>query len=287
MTAHCTSLVVGMILLIALTSTTSSAEVKRPASTQTTSLTVPFDVSASANRLMATHDLRSILSAVKRGKFEKDQFETAAVYEERIRGIGPVGSLKADSLLAFKFSPLDAFPLCQTKYNADAAEMTVDCSVGSKQAFYLPQESKVLRSFTVGVAKATDKRSYVGTNAFGVKTAVTVRKATGYGLAITNLNEVTTGEYADMLRKLTVAVPNITPDTARKIMNDVGFLFVVNMLPPFIVKDSKSQGPTLDSPIDFSGEYEYLHVNLDQLWIVDLKRGDVLQRVDSRGKVIN
>jgi hypothetical protein len=274
-------------LLLTLTAITATAEAKRPAQADQ-GLTAPFDTSEQSAQVTKAHNLQTILSALKRQKIEKDQFETSAAYAERIAGSALVGTVAMDSLLAFKFAPMDAFPFCKTEYNADASEIFIKCGVAGKHFFFLPQEvNHILKSFTVGIGKSDDKGSYTASNAFGVKKAVTVRHANGTGLAISNLGDVTVGEHENVLRNLELTVPNVPADEARRTLNDVGLLFIVKLAPPFVLKETKAQGPTVSNPVDFTGEYEYLYSNLEELWVINLKSGAVLRRFNSRGKPFN
>lgn len=274
-------------LLLTLTSINATAEAKHPAQADQ-GLTAPFDINEQSAQVAKAHDLQTILSALKRQRVEKDQFETSAAYAERIAGATLVGTVAMDSPLAFKYAPLDAFPLCRIEYKADASEIFIKCGVAGKHFFFLPQEgNRILKSFTVGVAKSTDKSSYTASNAFGVKKNVTVRHATGTGLAISNLGDVTVGEHENVLRNLELTVPNVPADEARRTVNDVGLLFVVKLAPPFVLKETKAQGPTVSSPVDFTGEYEYLYSTLEELWVINLKSGAVLRRFNSRGKPIS
>lgn len=273
-------------LLLTLTSITATAEAKRPAQVDR-GLTAPFDISKQFVQVEKAHDLQTILTALKRQRLEKDQFETSAAYAERIADVALVGTVAMGSTLAFKYAPLDAFPLCRTEYKADASEIFIKCGLTGKHFFFLPQEgNRIFKSFTVGVAKSTDKSSYTASNAFGVKKNVTVRHAVGTGLAISNLGDITVGEHENILRDLVLTVPNVPADEARRTLNDVGLLFIVKLAAPYLLRETKAQGPTLSSPIDFSGEYEYLYANLEELWVLNLKTGDVLRRFDAKGKPI-
>jgi hypothetical protein len=274
-------------LLLALTAVIATAETKRSAQADS-GLTVPFNSEEQSAQVTKVHNLQTILSSLKRQKFEKDQFETSTAYAERMANTTLIENVAIDSLMAFQFAPLDAFPLCRTEYKADTSEIGIRCDLAGRHFFYLPQEgNRILKSFTVGVAKSTDKSSYVASNAFGVKKSVTIRHAVGTGLAISNLGDITVGEHENVLRNLVLTVQNVPVDEARRNLNDLGLLFVVKLVPPYLLKESKAQGPTVSRPVDFTGEYEYLYSTLEELWVINLKSGAVLRRFNSRGKPLN
>ena len=282
---HCLS---SVIVLLALFSTvTIAADNKRQTKKPAPTLAVPFDIEAQSSLVTSTHDIREMIATLQRGKLKKDQFETTAAYEQRIASQPQLWAMKPDKLLAFQFATMKAFPWCIPKYSADTSELSIDCTLVGRKSFFLADENRFVDAYLVGIANAKDTGKYIGTNAFGVKKNITVRQGTLHGLAINNFDSFISGEQRVALPKVQLTVPNLDADTARKIIDDLGLLFVVQLIPPYLLHDSKSQSPTIDSPIDYSGEFDYLRVNLEQLWIVDLKSHKVLRKFSHWGIAIN
>lgn len=243
-------------------------------------LNIPFNFEIQNVNWTGSHNMKSIVAGIKKAKFEQDQYETTAAYNERTSKVFLTGTVKTDSLMAFKFPIDNQGTLCNKTYNADAQEISINCSTGMKGMFFYPKNSKIIELFTFGVVSSIDKSGYIGTNSFGVKKSITVRRAFGQGLAINNFENFSSSAIQNLTRKLSFTIPSISPNNAKKIISDIGLMFIVKLVEPYLLQDSKSEQPTLSDPIDFKGEYQYLNVVVNQIWIVDLKRGIVLQKLD-------
>lgn len=248
-------------------------------------LETPFDPQENRAQVTLTHDIKATMAALQKARLRKDQFETSAEYAARTENFPLFGTVSAKDTLAFRYRLRDAFVLCNPSYNADTVDLYIDCPLSLKASFYVAADEKFVRGYEVGVAESRDVGSYVGSNAFGVKRKITIRQAVLRGLAIENLERTLT--MSTGLPRLKLQLMDMPPNEAKRVIDDLGLLFVVKLERPFVVSAERRAGPTLDNPVDYQGDLSYLYVQLQELWVLHDSTGEVLRRFDNQGRTIN
>lgn len=245
-----------------------------------------FDVEHRGRYVGDTHNLGVLVEALKKQSLKKNEFETTDEYQARLAAIRLPGNLPLNATIAIKFPTDQIAPFCDNKYNADTREIIMSCEFGSQKLFIDAMHSGGIQAWTVGMASSKDVGTYKGANAFGVSKTIVKRVAYGRGLAFDNFQNATTGERSNYLRRLELTVPEVPTERARWLVGNMGVVFIADLTSPFLVSESRKDAPTLSNPMDFSGQYDFLYVHLRQMWLVDLKSGEVLQRFDNARNVL-
>ncbi|WP_395008561.1 hypothetical protein [Undibacterium sp.] len=244
-------------------------------------LEVPFNIDSQKLKWTGEHDISKVIAAIKKIDFKKDQFETTAAYLARTEN-PQIFSMPINSLLGFSFSFQDPGTpsQCYTKYDADKLDLIVECLTSTLQRIYSPEKEKFIETFTFSKVTTTDGKSYVGENNFGVKRRISVRTAKGLGLAIRNLEGIAATDFRSGLLKIELRLPNFTQQTAKANMDDIGLLFIGELESPYLLRESKAEEPTIDRPIDYRGDFQYLNMFMREVWVVNIRTKEILQRFD-------
>jgi len=238
---------------------------------------------------------------IERAKtLKKDEFETTAQYNERIKVEYQkpiIDNLNIDSSFAFvTCSPLrNHFRGLTEKgyfYDADKQLLTINGDFDTKQT-----ETGHVDDFelmTIPIKTEEESSMYDGMNNFGVKAKVTMITDNNISLIIQNWPcifekplveviykdvEVTKSENYFYIHRFT-----ISPDSAKEIIkkNLLGRIFIGNILEPFTSTgyyDSRyRKPPTIKAPFVYRSEYKYIYFTVNEIWYYRIDNGLILHK---------
>lgn len=246
----------------------------------------PFDIERRESVISETHSLDALIESIKKLKLKKDDFETTEQFQSRLAAFRLPGNLPLDATIAIKYKTENISPFCDNKYNADAREITFSCESGPTNIFSDPINGRPLSPWTIGVPNARDTGSYIAKTTWGATIKVTKRVAYGRGLAIDNLIASIPATAANYPRKIKLTLTDISSERARKLIRNIGVVFIADIRSPYFVEYSREDSPSLSDPMEFKGQYDYLFVHVRQMWLVDVKSGEILGRFDDTYKVL-
>lgn len=231
------------------------------------------------------------LAALKRAKLAKGEFETTAVYETRkAEVLGQLtlhGSIKATDLLAFK---VDLKRQYKTAYDADNEALSLSLEPREGETGYLsvlfgrPSGFDMTQYLPVTILSSSNS-SYLGSNAFGVKTRV--RKESGSVCALLRQEEASMtllgpswvdtdvgglkGEGAIRFKMAGADAQTFIPRLA---------MLVIGRLdtPYYRTGGLDVHGPTRDEPYDREISVDGLVLSLSAIWYYDPRSGRVFYK---------
>jgi FKBP-type peptidyl-prolyl cis-trans isomerase len=204
-----------------------------------------------------------------RGEFETSENHNARV--ERENGRPLLGSLKLDSILAFKIDQLDC------RYDPDAGIMK--CYVPTEGAWDEAQQLTPGRLALLLKAN-TGVHQYVGSNAFGATTLVKDKHVKSIKLGIVNSedfdlrdkDEPVGGDnfYGDL---------TMTPDEARLLKKAAKALVIGVLDDPPATKGDLLTEATIQNPTGNFEEIRYLNLRISEIWIYSSETGKVFLKM--------
>ena len=290
---------VSVIVFVALISLVA-APVNKPTQNKPTSTVysqTPFDGDVPPGFI--GHDAAAVYKAlVTTRPSEKSEFETKAQYEERIKGNADrplFEKLRASSVFAFVVpsgkTATDDQGL-QSTYDADSQSMNIEigfdsvASDGDFNAYYVEgvgSYSKTMRSL-LWHEEYHPQGSYVGSNAFGAKVKVEKGVGTKIGIAFdTATNPVYKPAGYDSPaspspRKVSFNVPL---EEAKHLKGDLRLLVIATLVEPYTLTDQQHTAPTIDYSYDIDETYEYVKVQINDIWIFGQSTGKVYWKLSS------
>ncbi len=125
--------------------------------------------------------------------------------------------------------------------------------------------------------KVASSMDYVGTNSYGIKT--TVRQSISYisSLTIENWNQ---GSWGILEVKMPI-------DKAIIAKNNSRILFIGKLIKPIHSSGYLSSKPTIQNPKDSAWIYNYLHLNLDEVWIFNGETGEIYAKIKPQQEKTN
>jgi len=203
--------------------------------------------------------------AAREHSLQKDEFETTAAYTERsARGwVAPIFAERTlDDLYAFRVDSAKA------AYDADSGVMRVSISA--------EESTGVLNSGVKALGLHTDLwegRRYVGENAFG---------------AILNVEKLYSDTYELQLDRRVFAASytfeeKMEADEAKRAKPALGIVAICHLTAPFVSHDGFLKKPTFESPTDMAFMIYRLVGWIEQLWLVDFRRREILKRTQFEG----
>lgn len=250
---------VACSIVIALASHAQSKKQPPPVGSQE-----PFDVtSTNVGPNFKGHNCTRLVTAAKRLKLSKDEFETTQAYEARVRDSSnlPVfGSLTLGSNIAIKGST-PSF-----KYDPENQLLELNYPVlHSKQR--VGSESV---NWDVIEILSIKESSYIGSNAYGATTRVSKKDSKVCG-AILLWDRSSVHLIRFPLRQ-------VTPDTARELKDNISVFHVGKLAPPFFQEVSSGTTPTRDSPWDWNYSGDGVVMYLNEMWLVNTRTGEVVEK---------
>lgn len=193
-------------------------------------------------------DAGPLLSALGAGESEaalkKGEYETSVQFEERLKTLW-AAKLGDPGRLIVRI-PIESFKIT---YDADRQVSTVkymmDGGIGSYQWMKFARQD-------------TDRREYVGSNAFGVTTNVTSLHRTEDALYFKSrqLSGTRGGVFSP---EWDIQLP---PDQARDFKDAGSILLMVSLTAPYIETKSRYSAATLDAPMDLATREHKINVEL-------------------------
>lgn len=218
----------------------------------------------------------------------KSEFESIAEYRARLEDFAsrPLSAraAKPDDLFAFALSgqpcvgvysveDKSSYRNITTHYDAEIHKLTVALAA---DIFAARDDtwSALWRSARVYVG------GYVGSNAFGVKKRINRWSQSDTVIVIHDFAwlspdcDLTDGAACQI---------EVDAQKARALARNLQAILIGSLTPPFISDEVLAGMPTVDTPIDIYKRRKYLHVKLEQLWLVDGMTGHVITKY-STGK---
>jgi hypothetical protein len=221
----------------------------------------PFD--RAADVLPANYQGHSVLEVMKalNAVPKKREFERTEEFDARLAKWADTpfrGSLTPGSLFAFEVPPKLSLATQKIDYDADAEILTVN--VHLKNRFLGTEPIRWLETF--GDFKTLGARSAV--TRMGVRFRVEMFEYTSVGLA-----------FPEMLNSIAVAIPMPRRD-AQSIKPNVTVFAVATVREPFKVYERDDLTASLDDPRQAKRTYLGLYIDLQSVWVVDRRTGQVL-----------
>jgi hypothetical protein len=205
----------------------------------------------------------------------KGEFETQSEYQSRLESLrnSPIAAhFKRTDLLAV------VLPLEAAKYDADKQELPI----------YLPYRINSFSNHGATLWKWSDhytrRPGYVGSNAFGASTNVDIAQSIDYNILASLPAWLEKSSYSEFdtpsrrSRDLRQVILKVNPQVAQRIKPVLKALVIGTLLTPSTDEDTRHDGPTLDSPIDFKDVSRNIHLAITAFWIFDESTGDVVER---------
>jgi hypothetical protein len=250
-----------------------------------------FDVNA--ERLAQNykgHDIAGIYNSIKNKiKLEKSEFETTSDYDDKI------SSIVIDDIYAFRLA--DTTKVINGHYSG-VQSITYDAD-NKKMKVVIKTDRDGQWSYKNGRASIIIKEikgkseSYVGANAFGVKTIVERRSGTQYLIALTNQKKFGVSQFDSVVlepdRKLAIDI-DVPIEKARGLKDNIG---VIVLCRPSLFKYEKPlfykgndlifentyfNGATISSPTTVSFERKFINMEAVAVWVYELNTGIILQK---------
>jgi|GEM_PF-7049856 len=249
------------------------------------------------------NDAKAITQALLKNpaNFTKSEFETTEAFKKRMANaaaisIGP--NLTADKELVFRFEPKETgWDEIDYKYDADKAAFFLETLVIDKTWIKEDSDTVFLPALPVAPTTYQYLGTYVGTNAFGVKTKITKNNIQQFLLAFRNyigfskltINETTFASMSKRFSKESELAlwyefsPTFKADaeTARRGQGRIAFLYVCKLASPYLVFSSGTHSPTIDEPSDGRRDTAYLVANVSEIWIFNKGTGEILSKLRS------
>jgi len=232
----------------------------------------------------AGHNAEAVYDLI-RGKLpnpSKSEFESQAEYlarAEEFAGKPFVANAKPSDLFAFCLSghamlepvpaELDLFRNLETEYYAEAHTLTVTLpSYWASPSEYTWSSIWRTSSHRLG--------EYIGSNAFGVKRAIT-RWAQNDSIIVIHDFSWLSPDCDYKFRDVSCVV-NMDGGTARSLSANLRVLIIGRLVAPFISSENYTGQPTIDAPAEIHHYQRFLHVQIEQLWLVDGVTGRVIEK---------
>ena len=230
------------------------------------------------------HNLKLLYDSLEKREKTKDkgEFETTEQYRQRIEQDNNkplLGMININSTIAFVEDVNNLVSNIKNLYNADNKTMTYTLEGERSQNSEIKYSSSYLdkkNCFQIDLIVALSK-DYVGTNGYGTK--ANVRQTISYipSLVIENWNQGNWGE-------IQVNMPINVALTAK---NQSRILFIGKLTKPLFSSGYMSSKPTIQQPRDSSWIYNYLHLNLEEIWIFNKETGEIYIKFKPQEKKLN
>ena len=258
---------------------------------QISSYALPFDThSNDVQPHFRGHNADVIYDAAKKNLPDASQseFESKSEYSARVLALSNKpfwGVMKAGDQFAFVLgqawdgvapavsasgeSQGWVYGYLETHYNAESNEMTVSIP--------LELTSSDLHQWTALWHRVqTHLGSYVGENAFGAKRIVNRSGVKDTDLIIEG------SEWLDFDCDPKIDHKScsfeIDAQQARTLSKDARVIVIGSLVPPFVSSSNDVDEPSLENPAELHRSYKFLHMQLDQLWIVNIQSGHVIKK---------
>lgn len=208
------------------------------------------------------------------GLTTKDEFETTAAFEKRIREAETkplFGSLTPRSRMAFIANEIDS------KYDADTQILSVQIELSPLPYFEGKLQTASFTGVKVLKPSVEDLGIYKGQNAFGVTREVTKAKLNKYLFAFANDREFKAIENF-LSGRFELPLPL---EQAREAKANLRILFIVSLSKPFMGSYIDSRHPKIDSPYDVETFTTFLTGRLEEIWFFNRKTGEVYKKVSA------
>jgi hypothetical protein len=202
----------------------------------------------------------------------KGEFETQSQYQSRLESLqnSPIAPhFRRTDLLAV------VLPLEPAKYDADKQELPIylpySINSFSNQGATLWQWS---RHYTRGPG-------YVGSNSFGASVNVDIAQSIDYNIIASLPAWLDKRSYSQFdtayqrSRDLRQVILKLNPQVAQRIKPTLKALVIGTLLTPSTDEDTRHDGPTIDSPIDFKDVSRNVHLLITEFWIFNDSTGEV------------
>ena len=229
------------------------------------------------------HSLKSIYDILeKREKTKaKGEFETTEQYRQRVEQDNkkPLwGSLNISSTLGFVSKVNEIGSPINNLYDADNQIMTYTLTPERSQNLETKYNSNYLEKnncFQIE-SKTVLSKDYVGTNSYGSK--IDVRQTVSYisTLVIENWN---LNEWEKLEAKIPIEKAIIAKNKSR-------VLFIGELVKPYFSTGYLSSKPTIQNPRDSAWIYNYLHLNIREIWIFNEETGEVYAKIKQQNKLL-
>jgi hypothetical protein len=70
----------------------------------------------------------------------------------------------------------------------------------------------------------------------------------------------------------------VPPTAARLLKEDLRVLVVARLSEPYVLEGQSYSRPSIDAPYEFSDNYRYLYLTIEDVWLFDNSSGAVLQK---------
>lgn len=256
----------------------------------------PFDINSES--LLPNYSgvdiAKLFLQFSKSASLRKGEFESTEDFNKK------AALTVSDDIYAFKIQEkLGRGSLSVSSYDAD------------KQQFQIVLETEAVDQFVFKdyraslIVKTVNEQleSYIGSNAYGAMREVTRYTATQYGLALVNEVDFGKNRYSltskksilDGIRDISLVI-EIPPEKAKTLKNNVGVLLLikpalnksrvnplnVNQGNDLIFESSKYLPATIDAPSSHSYNRKFINAEIIEIWIYDIKKGEVILKRKSR-----
>lgn len=216
------------------------------------------------------HSCRAVVKSLAALATTKGEFETTSAYTSRVSNLSStnvVGDTKAGDYFAF----VQDEPVASAKYDADSGFMHYT-------AYLLPKQimagSKPVDSVITEVTE-TSTSKYAASNAYGKGAEVTKKMLSACGLAFQNYSAVN-GKF---LKKVETTLA-INPEAAKVAKDELAFMYVGVLAPPYLAEYRDHVEPTISSPIEAVWAGDLISMKLMQIWVFSKRTGQVYKKID-------
>lgn len=247
----------------------------------------PFD--DSVEKLPANfigHDPKKLYETLAEKIKEKDEFETTAAYEERIKraATDPLfGQLVTQSAFAVSVNLGEGAKSVSmskaAKYDADKELLQVNIFVDDGPYDASVDFADKAASLYTDVAEDKTLGTYTGENAYGAKREIVKRERWLYNILINDAKrfKIDTGDTLDSLPWL-INLKFIVPmnvEIAKSAKPNLRMLVIFNLSPPYTKNETSYSEPKIDNPSEVTIHDYYVCADVKSIWLYNGITGEV------------
>jgi len=241
---------------------------------------VPLDANGRVPVGFKGDDAETIYDTLfKLPELKKDQFETEAEYQTRLRNLDKKAITfdNGKNLGSKLVMQLRVPRSLHDYYNAETRTLTV--KEGGQITFDIHawDDSNILLDGFIMATQEQDLGSYIGSNAFGKEVRITKRKV--FKVVVGESRPIGLTSWGGHEKFDEAAALKLEPAKAREAMGHTRMLVIASLKQPFFYRGWTRHAPTISEPWDVNTELKVLLVDPEELWVYNEENGEIYKKV--------
>jgi hypothetical protein len=210
---------------------------------------------------------------------KKNQFETTQKYKEKIEWWNKIDK---SNLFFSGMSPIGVLP----KYNADKKDLDYYVPISNfHQICFKGVSNGVFNLNSARLSYESERSTYTGENAYGVKKEVNLSMVEEESIIITNISKIKLYSDSKYSKSILLKLKNIDSDVALKSIVDFKIVYKCDIkyspCNQQITDESYSRvKPTLESPTDIKSHGKGIYIVLKSIYVYNKNTGEILASID-------